>query len=562
MRNEVEQSTARRRCRRVTPRPSPLGVLGQLARVAPLSAFLLATALVLAVLGLASPPGPRVTMVQPVALLNPLAGITGGPGGDSGGGGPAPKPKAASSGPSDSGSAGGSAAPKPDKDKAPSGSSDSAPKPASAAKPDAAPSSGGPPDATPAAAQKPGPSAAPAGDTAPPATHPGSPPPAARDAAPVQPDAAGTAPKPAPPNAAPAEQPAVGAPRPPPPAAQGVPPLAPQPGGSPRPIPAAQTATAQGACDAKACAPGPGPVTPADAGSTAQQELLCGTGGAACPAPKPAQAAGTAATSGVSPATWKEAGHTALDGAGMIPAVQELANGANAIWYATEGDWTNAGISAAGMIPIAGDAAIGARLIAKGAKYVKNANELAQTGENVVKGGEEVGRLTRAGDESNLAAGSPTPAGTPRTPPDTPAGAPAQPPPDSPAMAARPGAAKQSGSEPLAQARGPGPTRPGKADNTGSAVSSAGPPQGVRSGWVSRPADNGKGTVYQSPGADKNADSVRIMDPEADARYPNGYVRFYNSHGQPIDLNGKPGGRPDTHIPRRPDGSYDLPKGW
>lgn len=390
MRIEVEHSTARRRCGRVTPRPSPLGVLGQLARVAPLSAFLLATALVLAVLGLASPPGPRVTVVQPVALLNPLAGMTGGPGGDSGGGGPAPKPKGASSGPSDSGSAGGSAAPKPNRDKAPSGASDSSPKPAPATKHDTAPSSGGPPDATPAAAQKRAPAAAPAGDTAPPATHPGGPPPAARGAAPAQPDAAGTSPKPAPPNATPAEQPAVGAPRPPPPAAaQGVPPLAPQPGGPPRPIPAAQTAAAQGPCDAKVCAPGPAPVTPADAGSTAQRELLCGAGGAACPAPRPAQAAGSGATSEVSATTWKAAGHTALDGAGMVPGIQEVANGVNAVWYATEGDWANAGISAAGMIPIAGDAAVGARLVAKGAKAVKElgtgAKELAPAEEAAKK---------------------------------------------------------------------------------------------------------------------------------------------------------------------------------
>jgi hypothetical protein len=59
----------------------------------------------------------------------------------------------------------------------------------------------------------------------------------------------------------------------------------------------------------------------------------------------------------------------------MIPAVQEVANGINAVWYATEGDWANAGISAAGMIPIAGDAAVGARLVAKGAKFVNSANK-------------------------------------------------------------------------------------------------------------------------------------------------------------------------------------------
>jgi hypothetical protein len=41
-------------------------------------------------------------------------------------------------------------------------------------------------------------------------------------------------------------------------------------------------------------------------------------------------------------------------------------------------------------------------------------------------------------------------------------------------------------------------------------------------------------------------------------------VRFYNEHGQPVTVEGKPGGRTDpaTHIPIRPDGTYDVPRGW
>ena len=83
---------------------------------------------------------------------------------------------------------------------------------------------------------------------------------------------------------------------------------------------------------------------------------------------------------------------------------------------------------------------------------------------------------------------------------------------------------------------------------------------GVKDGWAQRPADNGKGEVYQKPGAVGNADSVRVMD--ANAQYPDGYVRFYNEHGQPIGLDGKPGPNSATHIPRRPDGTYPVPKGW
>lgn len=78
------------------------------------------------------------------------------------------------------------------------------------------------------------------------------------------------------------------------------------------------------------------------------------------------------------------------------------------------------------------------------------------------------------------------------------------------------------------------------------------PPSGAKPGWSSRPTNNGKGTVWQKPGAHRNADSVRIMDPGADPRYPNGYVRFYNDQNQPIRLDGKPGADPDTHIPINP----------
>jgi hypothetical protein len=85
-------------------------------------------------------------------------------------------------------------------------------------------------------------------------------------------------------------------------------------------------------------------------------------------------------------------------------------------------------------------------------------------------------------------------------------------------------------------------------------------PPGAKPGWTSRTADNGKGTVYQEPGATGNANSVRVMDPTPQC--PNGYVRFYNEYGQPVKLDGKSGPNLDTHIPRSPDGTYPVPKGW
>ena len=94
-------------------------------------------------------------------------------------------------------------------------------------------------------------------------------------------------------------------------------------------------------------------------------------------------------------------------------------------------------------------------------------------------------------------------------------------------------------------------------------------PSTAGSSWEGRVADNGKGEVWQNPenvnappGTPKNANSVRLMD--GTDTYPDGYVRFYNEHGQPVRLDGKPGANnsPDTHIPVRPDGTYDLPAGW
>lgn len=85
-------------------------------------------------------------------------------------------------------------------------------------------------------------------------------------------------------------------------------------------------------------------------------------------------------------------------------------------------------------------------------------------------------------------------------------------------------------------------------------------PTGVGDDWVARAADNGKGSVWQKPGSTGNADMLRVMNPTG--RYPDGYVRFTNKHGQPIGLDGKPGSKADTHIPMNPDGTYPLPAGW
>lgn len=61
-------------------------------------------------------------------------------------------------------------------------------------------------------------------------------------------------------------------------------------------------------------------------------------------------------------------GHTVLDVLGLIPFVGEAADAVNAAWYSLEGDWVNAGLSAAALIPFAGGAVGLGKLLGKGSK--------------------------------------------------------------------------------------------------------------------------------------------------------------------------------------------------
>jgi RHS repeat-associated protein len=61
-------------------------------------------------------------------------------------------------------------------------------------------------------------------------------------------------------------------------------------------------------------------------------------------------------------------GHLALDVAGLIPEFGMIFDGVNAVWYAAEGDWLNAGISAVAFVPLVGDVIGGVRLGIKGAE--------------------------------------------------------------------------------------------------------------------------------------------------------------------------------------------------
>jgi len=73
----------------------------------------------------------------------------------------------------------------------------------------------------------------------------------------------------------------------------------------------------------------------------------------------------------LSPEEW---GHDALDIVGFIPVIGEIADGINALWYAAEGDYTNAALSGAAIIPVVGD--IGGKGFRQGKKLLKGAKAL------------------------------------------------------------------------------------------------------------------------------------------------------------------------------------------
>ena len=81
----------------------------------------------------------------------------------------------------------------------------------------------------------------------------------------------------------------------------------------------------------------------------------------------------------------------------------------------------------------------------------------------------------------------------------------------------------------------------------------------IPEGWVGRFAENEQGLVYQDPESVFNgdADSLRIADPNA--QNPDGYVRIYNSEGQPLTPEGNPGPPSATHISTTYNGPINLP---
>ena len=115
-------------------------------------------------------------------------------------------------------------------------------------------------------------------------------------------------------------------------------------------------------------------------------------------------------------------GHTVLDVAGMVPVIGEAADGVNAAWYLAEGDKFNAALSAASMIPLAGNVATGAKWINRGAdaielagKAARGADDAVDAGRAIARGADEAVDVARGADEAvDVARGADDAAGAAR----------------------------------------------------------------------------------------------------------------------------------------------------
>lgn len=81
-------------------------------------------------------------------------------------------------------------------------------------------------------------------------------------------------------------------------------------------------------------------------------------------------------------AATKEVGHALLDVGGLLPVVGEPLDGANAVWYASEGDYLNAGLSVAA----AGYAATGTKITVK--SLVKTDSKILKLAREAFEGNE------------------------------------------------------------------------------------------------------------------------------------------------------------------------------
>jgi len=87
--------------------------------------------------------------------------------------------------------------------------------------------------------------------------------------------------------------------------------------------------------------------------------------------------------------------HTTLDILGLFPGIGEIADGLNALIYLAEGNYIDAGLSAAAMIPFAGWGATAAKYVRKAAKYSPKLMKAVKYGVKLLSKGRKVLKLTK-----------------------------------------------------------------------------------------------------------------------------------------------------------------------
>jgi len=81
-----------------------------------------------------------------------------------------------------------------------------------------------------------------------------------------------------------------------------------------------------------------------------------------------------------------EAVHMALDTIGMLPVIGEIADVINAVWYLTEGRWSDAAFSAIAIIPLVGTVTSAARRLAKGVDLIADVADTTRVVGKVIDG--------------------------------------------------------------------------------------------------------------------------------------------------------------------------------
>jgi hypothetical protein len=125
--------------------------------------------------------------------------------------------------------------------------------------------------------------------------------------------------------------------------------------------------------------------------------------------------------------SWPDLGHAVLDVVGLVPVVGEVADVANGVWYAAEGNYVDAGLSMSSAIPFLGYGATAVKAVRWGDRVVDavdTANDARRAAGNVADAGRTANDVPTPGRTVD-GPPAPTRADTPAAPPtraDTPTG--------------------------------------------------------------------------------------------------------------------------------------------